>query len=67
MFAASGMQLSDASVGGRAQPDWSAPNHSPTSGKAPGGGDTDPVAAGLAEPAATAGALAVPRLVDTYA
>jgi flagellar hook-length control protein FliK len=67
MFAASGMQLSDASVGGRAQPDWSAPNHSPTSGKAPGGGDADPVAAGLAEPATTAGALAVPRLVDTYA
>jgi flagellar hook-length control protein FliK len=67
MFAASGMQLSDASVGGRAQPDWSAPNHSPTSGQAPGGGGADPVAAGLAEPAATARPLAVPRLVDTYA
>jgi flagellar hook-length control protein FliK len=67
MFAASGMQLSDASVGGRAQPDWSAPNHAPSSGKAPAGGASEAVAAGLAEPAARARSLAVPRLVDTYA
>jgi len=67
MFAASGMQLSDASVGGRAQPQWSGPNPSLASGQSRTEGGADPVAAGLAEPDSAARPLAVRRLVDTYA
>ena len=66
MFASCGMQLSDATVGGRGQPDWSAPQHAQTSDRqgADGGGGT--VAIPSAEPAATAPATAL-RLVDIYA
>jgi flagellar hook-length control protein FliK len=67
MFAASGMQLSDASVGGRAQPQWSAPNQSSSSAGPRDDGGADPAAPGLDEPSKTARPLAVPRLVDTYA
>jgi len=66
MFASCGLQLSDATVGGRAQPDWSAPQHGQTANwqRADGGAGT--VALPAAEPAATAPA-AVLRLVDIYA
>jgi len=67
MFASCGLQLSDATVGGRAQPDWSPPQHGRTANwqRADGGAGTT-VALPSAEPAATAPAAAL-RLVDIYA
>jgi flagellar hook-length control protein FliK len=67
MFAECGMQLSDASVGGRAQPDRSAPDYSPSSSEPFVESDTDRVGAAAAEPAAAAHTAAALRLVDTYA
>ena len=64
MFAECGMQLSDASVGGRAQPDRSAPDYSPSSSEPLADGGADRMGAPPAEPARAAAAL---RLVDTYA
>jgi flagellar hook-length control protein FliK len=66
MFAASGMQLADASVGGQAQPDWSAPARGQTAGWQGGGRDPGSGAPAQAEPAEAARTAAV-RLVDTYA
>jgi flagellar hook-length control protein FliK len=68
MFAASGMQLSDASVGGRAQSQWTAADQSPSSSAPRSDGAADPIAgAASADPAPSARARTVPRLVDTYA
>jgi flagellar hook-length control protein FliK len=66
MFASCGMQLSDATVGGRAQPDGSPPQHAQTANwqRADDGDGT--VALPSPEPAATAPAAAL-RLVDIYA
>ncbi|HWY72089.1 MAG TPA: flagellar hook-length control protein FliK, partial [Burkholderiaceae bacterium] len=66
MFASCGMQLSDATVGGRGQPDWSAPQHAQTSDWRGADGGAGTVAIPSAEPAATAPATAL-RLVDIYA
>ena len=65
MFASSGMQLADASVGGRAQSDWTAPSHS-QAGRQRGDGGSDAADLPASEAAATARA-AVVRLVDIYA
>jgi flagellar hook-length control protein FliK len=68
MFASSGIQLSDATVGGRSQQDWSAPARSQGSGWQ-GGGSADsvpPASAEAGESAAGARAAAL-RLVDIYA
>jgi flagellar hook-length control protein FliK len=67
MFAANGMQLSDASVGGRAQSQWSAPDQARSSSQPPAEGAADPVTGATAEAVTTARARAVQRLVDTYA
>jgi len=64
MFASSGMQLSDATVGGRSQPDWGAPAQPQAWGHADDGAAAGPVASPEAD-AATRPAAA--RLVDTYA
>jgi len=64
MFAECGMQLSDASVGGRAQPDRSTPDYSPSSSEPLADGGADRMSAPPTEPARAAAAL---RLVDTYA
>jgi hypothetical protein len=65
MFASSGMQLADASVGGRAQSDWTAPSHS-QAGRQRGDGGSDAADLPASEAAGTARAAAV-RLVDIYA
>ena len=67
MFAECGMHLSDASVGGRAQPDRSAPDYSPSSSEPLTEGGADRLGAPSGEPAATARTAAALRLVDTYA
>jgi flagellar hook-length control protein FliK len=66
MFASSGMQLSDASVGGRAQSDWSGSGNSRPAQwqRAEHGPDA---AAGPADPMAATARTATVRLVDTYA
>jgi flagellar hook-length control protein FliK len=64
MFAECGMQLSDASVGGRAQPDQSAHDYSPSSTEPLADRGADPLGAPPAEPDGRGAAL---RLVDTYA
>ena len=64
MFASSGMQLSDATVGGRSQPDWGTPAQPQAWGRA----DESPAAGSVASP--ETGATTRPeaaRLVDTYA
>jgi flagellar hook-length control protein FliK len=62
MFASSGLQLSDATVGGRSQSHWTAPGHPQTSTW----DGPDSSALPSSEPAPTSRAAAV-RLVDTYA
>jgi flagellar hook-length control protein FliK len=66
MFAACGIQLSDATVGGRDQPQWSGPPRAQSSSGQQAAGHTDAVAVSLVEPPAAA-RTAVARLVDTYA
>jgi flagellar hook-length control protein FliK len=63
MFAECGMQLSDASVGGRAQPDRSAPDYSPSSSEP----FTDQGTNRTGPPVEAARPVAAVRLVDTYA
>jgi flagellar hook-length control protein FliK len=66
MFASSGMQLADASVGGRAQSDWSEPANSNTAGWQRAEGGPDAAAMPADQPATGARTLTV-RLVDIYA
>jgi flagellar hook-length control protein FliK len=70
MFAANGMQLSDATVGGRSNPEWSAQADARTpNGQRGGNGGPDPgvMAPVDATEAAAAPASTVRRLVDIYA
>jgi flagellar hook-length control protein FliK len=66
MFASSGMQLTDASVGGRAQPDWSGPGNSRSEGWPRAERSLDAAAVPADQPGATARTAAL-RLVDIYA
>jgi len=70
MFAASGMQLSDATVGGREQPGWQAPDPQSLTRELPMGAGADGAAstpAASGEPPSGSPAAATLRLVDTYA
>jgi len=66
MFASSGLQLSDATVGGRAQPDWNAPARPQAAGWERASTAQDSGTLSAPDPAAPGPAAAV-RLVDIYA